>query len=665
MKKIFSLIALFACAISGWAQQDLADAIAMILDGGNVSYVISDPTDFVLNKPIVVPHGLNLTIDARKKGTNVVLGPEGTFISKGNLTLIGLTIDASKSKNAIFNLATEYTAEDSAACYNEKIGRMVIDGGFTIRDCEINDVPSYLYNDNGKNVVVRNFTIENSVIKFNTSDNNVKSNALISAKGYGFNNLEVFNSTLYNVGSIGAKYFVQYNNSARADRGGVEQTTVTLIENTFYNTIDAGGQFANWNGMKDNTAFTTQKNIFFGIKDVARRLVGGNASSKSTFVWNLNTYAWLDGENVGFDNESNYDKTGSALKDDPMYRFANDGDFTLNKYSEQARYETGDPRWRVEFDDAFDNIEKDFADFQDMRKTFTDALGTSLDLLTETYPKVAEALAALDESLKSLQDEIPAAKKNEDPSIAKKVDALEDAFAALTGELEATPYGDIIKGLYETNLKYLGILEEYGDTLADLRLSELNSRVKDGFNKEFLMLAQDLQLHPADPSNLRLNFHRTRVLLIAASVRTLEEAIDFQLSREGRLEAIVEAIGNLIRGSVDLYNVHSAVIIADDELQSEWISLSARIDAENTAISALNAENATVEEISAHEVELSDITNKLEAFAAKLADSEATAINNATAVKNANGVIFNMAGQKVDANYRGIVIKNGKKVMVK
>lgn len=662
MKKFFSLIALFACAISGWAQRDLAAAIAQYPDGGNVTYVISGDDDFVLNSPLVIPRGLNLTIDARN-ATNLILGEEGTFVSKGNLTLIGLTIDASKTKKAIFNIATEYTAEDSTACYNESIGRMVLKGGFTIRNCEINNVPSYLYNDNGKNVVVNNFTIENSIIKFNTSDNNVKSNALISAKGYGFNNLEVSSSTLYNVGSIGAKYFVQYNNSARADRGGIEQTTVTLNNNTFYNTIDAGGQFANWNGMKDYTAFTTQNNIFFGIKDVARRLVGGNASSKSTFVWNKNTYAWPDGENVGFDNESNYDKTGTAIKADPMYRFANEGNFTLNKYSEQAKYQTGDPRWRVEYDDAFEEIEEDFENFQDMRKTFTDALGTTLDQLAETYPEVAKALTALDESLKSLPAEIQAGKKNEDPSVGAKVNALEGAFAALTGALEATPYGDVVKGLYSLSLQYLGIMEEYGDTLSALRLTELSSRVKDEINREFLILAQDLQLHPKDPSNLRLNFHRTRVLLIAASIRTLEEAIDFQLSREGRLKAIVDAISNIIRGKDDVYKAHSAVIVADDELQTEWNNLCSRIDVENVAINALDAETASTEEISAHEVELSDITDKLEAFAAKLAEGEATAIESATAAKNANGVIYNMAGQKVDANYRGIVIINGKKVI--
>ena len=43
---------------------------------------------------------------------------------------------------------------------------------------------------------------------------------------------------------------------------------------------------------------------------------------------------------------------------------------------------------------------------------------------------------------------------------------------------------------------------------------------------------------------------------------------------------------------------------------------------------------------------------------------EITAIQNVKSVK-ADGIIYNIAGQKVDASYKGIVIKNGKKYMQK
>lgn len=46
-------------------------------------------------------------------------------------------------------------------------------------------------------------------------------------------------------------------------------------------------------------------------------------------------------------------------------------------------------------------------------------------------------------------------------------------------------------------------------------------------------------------------------------------------------------------------------------------------------------------------------------------DEEATAIANINSKKAAEGASFNMAGQRVGADYKGIVIKNGKKVLVK
>ena len=42
-----------------------------------------------------------------------------------------------------------------------------------------------------------------------------------------------------------------------------------------------------------------------------------------------------------------------------------------------------------------------------------------------------------------------------------------------------------------------------------------------------------------------------------------------------------------------------------------------------------------------------------------------TAINTIEADKAQDGVIYNLAGQKVDKSYKGLVIKNGKKVINK
>ena len=42
---------------------------------------------------------------------------------------------------------------------------------------------------------------------------------------------------------------------------------------------------------------------------------------------------------------------------------------------------------------------------------------------------------------------------------------------------------------------------------------------------------------------------------------------------------------------------------------------------------------------------------------------EATGINSVKTVEQTNNVIYNLAGQKVNAQYKGIMIQNGKKVL--
>ena len=44
---------------------------------------------------------------------------------------------------------------------------------------------------------------------------------------------------------------------------------------------------------------------------------------------------------------------------------------------------------------------------------------------------------------------------------------------------------------------------------------------------------------------------------------------------------------------------------------------------------------------------------------------DATGISTVKAAKNGNNLIYNLAGQRVDNNYKGLVIKNGKKLVQK
>ncbi|MBR3619551.1 MAG: hypothetical protein IKN44_07370 [Bacteroidaceae bacterium] len=60
-----------------------------------------------------------------------------------------------------------------------------------------------------------------------------------------------------------------------------------------------------------------------------------------------------------------------------------------------------------------------------------------------------------------------------------------------------------------------------------------------------------------------------------------------------------------------------------------------------------------------------DTSSPIKALNIAFDDEEATAIANINSKKAADGAYFNMAGQRVGADYKGFVIKNGKKVLVK
>ncbi|MCF0192914.1 MAG: DUF5123 domain-containing protein, partial [Prevotella sp.] len=218
----------------------------------------------------------------------------------------------------------------------------------SINNVTINNLPSYLYYDNGKKWIVNDFTLDNCVIKMDTSDPAVKSNAFINGYGYGFVSTLISNSTIYNVGEAASapKYLIRFNNSARADRMGAERAYVIVRNNTFYNILNGDGQFANYDGMaqQKTTTLTLKDNIFVGIKDVARRFIKGYSSNPTYEIGN-NTYMLADGT---FDNQSNYDKSGTAIECNPNFANAANGNFTVASDAEQTYYKTGDPRWLTE-----------------------------------------------------------------------------------------------------------------------------------------------------------------------------------------------------------------------------------------------------------------------------------------------------------------------------
>ena len=304
------------------------------------SYTLSENVDFG-NKRVTL-RTTSTTNHAKLVYTGKVSLKTGTLFALKNLD-----IDASQSLNPLISLSD--TPDESIKGATGSGDYYNILGAITINGCNIKGVKNNLVYDGNVKYCLESLVINNSTVQLTSStETNISSNAVVYFKAGFANTLQVSNSTLWNEGDSDAKYFVQYNNSGRATRAGYNNSNVNFLNNTFYN-IAKTGQWANYGGFNGQKCsyFDVECNIFVdcGNKQVIRRILGGrSASSYDVVKTQYNTYMF-DGE---FESTNGvvdpYDISGTAIEEDPAFKDAANGDFTVGGAA-QVTNKTGDPRW--------------------------------------------------------------------------------------------------------------------------------------------------------------------------------------------------------------------------------------------------------------------------------------------------------------------------------
>ena len=313
-------------------------------------YTLSENIDF-RNKRVALrtPNGNN---HAKITYTGKVSIKTGTLF-----TLKYVDIDASQSENPV--IALSETPDENIKGLKNQIENNKettkpsnyynILGAITINGCNITGVNNNLVYDSNVKYCLESLIINNSTIHLTLSSNtNISGNAVIYFKGGYANTLQVANSTFWNTGDADAKYFVQYNNDGRAVRGGYTNSWVNFLNSTFYN-IAKAGQWANYGGFNGQkcSCFDVEKCIFVdcGNKQVIRRILGGRGpATYATAITNYNTYMFNgEFESTGGIVET-YDLSGTAIEEDPSFKDAANGDFTVSGAAQIAN-KTGDPRW--------------------------------------------------------------------------------------------------------------------------------------------------------------------------------------------------------------------------------------------------------------------------------------------------------------------------------
>ena len=283
---------------------------------------------------------INLAADGAYTVSGTIEAPAALAIN-GN----GATVDASALADAFITMSKTPSVELINEYYRV--------GAVKIANVKVNGIKNSIFYDNNTKYCVVDFTIENAVLNLATEA--VKNEALIAFQGGGAKDVTIKNSTIY--GNAFAKYFIRYNNSARLDRYGFDKNTefqvMTYTANTFNKVISAGGQWGNYSGIQGQNfvKFDIQNNIWVdSSKDIIRRLAGGRFGSNAQKTFAHNTY-FMDGADMSA-SEASYDNSGTILVTDPTFADAANGNFTIHAGSQQAKYQTGDPRWLVEYDAA-------------------------------------------------------------------------------------------------------------------------------------------------------------------------------------------------------------------------------------------------------------------------------------------------------------------------
>ncbi len=300
-------------------------------------YTLSGNVDFG-NKQVTL-RTTNASNHAKLVFTGKVSFKTATMFSLKNLD-----IDASQSLNPVVSLSD--TPDESTKGTGDYY---IIKGAVTINGCNITGVNNNLVYDGNKKYCLESLVINNSNIKLTcSSETSISGNAVVYFKGGFANTLQVSNSTFWNAGDSDAKYFVQYNNSGRATRAGYTNSWVKFLNSTFYN-IAKAGQWANYGGFSGQkcSCFDVEKCIFVecGNKQVIRRILAGRApSSYGSVTTAYNTYMFGgEFESTGGIVDQ-YDLSGTAIEENPGFKDAANGDFTISGAAQLAN-KTGDPRW--------------------------------------------------------------------------------------------------------------------------------------------------------------------------------------------------------------------------------------------------------------------------------------------------------------------------------
>lgn len=321
-----------------------------------VYYDLESNGNYTLNGTLELTNKKVALRTASANKATIVYGAEGKITTYAGFVLKNLNIDCSaqtSSSSSIIQLS-ETPDESIKGIQTEgsyKSSYYDIQDNIVLQGLNVKGLPGFIFFDGNKVAYgLRALIVKDCVIELATSsEHSLKENALINSyKGY-INEFTMSNTTVWTSSAATgeAKFMLRYSNSGRPDRYGYSKASVTFSNNTFYNVCNKG-QWANYDGIGNThkwAAFKMTGCIFVdcGNNQVARRFIRNKPASGDDITFQNNTYMF----NNEFEENSEYDTSGTQITSDPQFKNSAVGDFTVGGADQLAK-RTGDPRWLPE-----------------------------------------------------------------------------------------------------------------------------------------------------------------------------------------------------------------------------------------------------------------------------------------------------------------------------
>ena len=229
----------------------------------------------------------------------------------------------------------------------------IVQQPYVFQSCTIKDLPVPLYYCNN-GYALSSLSITDCLVSINTA-----STIFIAFNGQGWiKDLSFSNSTIYYT-VPGSAYFVQMRGRTPSNFSGSGwSTSLRKMSNCTFYQIGTNNRFFN-NVINSNSAvfFLEMQNTIFadcvvssatGTEGVFRRICNAGNYGNVNYTLGYNTYYYsaVPGGFLDYDtsDENGRDHSGTAIKVEPKFVNAANGDFTLSS-SEHIAKRCGDPRW--------------------------------------------------------------------------------------------------------------------------------------------------------------------------------------------------------------------------------------------------------------------------------------------------------------------------------